>query len=319
MAKKFSDGAFVMWNARLKAAALDPNDVKDMALAAGLPESIVPEYPGDRQIVSRVLDRNASKIRRQGYVLSKLKRTQSHVLMTIHETSRDVEHRQTELPQAGTLEWTPETGAIVSPEGHPVADWLDYHYQELLGKISGTDWSTTLVSYLVNECYAQAWRDDGRVYWVPPAGLDNVKALQDWLKAVGVSLAIVEIDTSVKDSVVEVVESSLVDQLDELQAEVDGFDGLQKPSTYSDRLDKYHDLRKRVIVHCETLGIAKTTAGKLLSKLEDMEVKVTEHLTHREKVRVKRDGTIEYLGEATDEPDDSTPESTANETPVFDW
>jgi len=320
---RYSDGAFVMWSARLTAAAMSSQDIRDMANAAGLPESIVPDYAGDRAICSRVIDRHASKLKRQGYVLSKLKRTKSHVLMTIHETSRDIAARETELPQAGTLEWTSETNGIVSPEQHTVADYLDYHYQDAVGKIHATDWSSTLIAYLQDECLAQAWRDDGRVYWVPPTHLDRVRELQDWLQSVGVSLAVAEIDGAVRESVVEVVEASLVDQLDELQAEVDGFNGLQKPSTYADRIERYHELRKRVTVHTECLGIAKSTANSLLKQLEDMEVTVVQHLATRENIRVKRDGTIEQLAPATDEYEDSEDEETDNETdtPVvsFDW
>lgn len=323
---RFADGAFVIWNARLNSQALDPQDVMDMALAAGLPESIVPEYAGDRQIVSRVVNRHMSKLRRNGIILNKSKRTKSHLLMTIHEVAKKGE-RETELPQTGTVEWHREDpdNEIKSPEGHATAEYLNHHYQEAKGKISGTDWSSTLVAYLVDECYATAWRDDGRVYWVPPTGLDKVRELQDWLSAVGVSLAVAEIDSNVRESVVEVIQASLVDQLDELQTEVNTFNGLQKPSTYSDRLEQYHNLRKRIVVHTETLGIAATTANDLLSQLEDMEVTVTKHLSEREQIRVKRDGTIEYLGnkattqDTSDEPEDTDEEPEDNATPVFDW
>lgn len=320
---KYSDGAFVVWNARLKSEALDPEDVRSMALAAGLPESIVPEYAGDRQIVSRVLNGHSAKLKKLGYVLSPLKRTKSHVLMSIHETSRDIEARETELPQTATLEWTPETGGIISPEGHDVAVYLDGKYQELLGKITGTDWSSTLTDYLVVECYAQAWRDDGRVYWIPPIALNKVRELQDWLGALGVSLAIAEIDGAVRDSVVEVVETSLVDQLDELQNEVDNFNGLQKPSMYVDRIEQYHDLRKRVIVHTETLGIAKATAGAMLDKLEAMSDQVEEHLEYRQTIRVKRDGTVEDLPQATQQVESTEERKGWIGSPIpvakFDW
>lgn len=198
----FRDGAFVVWNTRLHSPAMDPQDVRDMALAAGLPEEIVPDYAGDRAIISRVIDGNASKYKRKGWVLSALKRSGTKVLLTIHAANKDIEARETDLPQVGTLEWTAEPkedqttshyNGIVS--GHEVGRELDVTYQTLKGKITGTDWTSTLVSYLSNECYAQAWREDGRVYWVPPIGLSKVKELQSWLKSVGVSLAIAEEST----------------------------------------------------------------------------------------------------------------------------
>lgn len=300
---KYRDGAFVFWNSRLTAPAMDPADVRDMALAAGLPEEIVPEYAGDRAIVSRVIDGNASKFKKKGWHLTSLKRTGSRVLMTIHKAHKDAENRSAKLPQVGELEWVAEpkdAGArnghyngIVS--GHEVGVELDALYQGLRGKITGADWTSSLTEYLTSECYAQAWRGDGRVYWVPPIGLDKVRELKSWLKSVGVTLALAEIEADVRESVQEVVEQSLVDQLDELAAEVEAFDGLQKPSTYTDRIERMHTLRKRAIVHCETLGIAKDTADAIKAKLDAMETTVADHLEKRQTIRVKRDGTIEYL------------------------
>jgi hypothetical protein len=299
---RFTNGAFVMWNARLHSNAMDPQDARDMALAAGLPEEIVPEYAGDRAILSRVIDGQAARLKRRGWVLSSLKRKSSHLLMTIHRASKDVDARVTDLPQVGTLEWLAEPkdsknngyhNEIISD--HEVGTELNALYQGLRGKITGQDWTTTLVDYLTNECYAQSWRQDGRVYWVPPIGLPAVRELQTWLKTVGVSLAVAEIDSEVRESVAEVVETSLVDQLEELAAEVEAFDGTQKPSTYADRLERYHLLRKRAIVHTETLGIAKETAQEILNRLDEMESKVDTMLEERKQVRVKRDGTIEYL------------------------
>lgn len=293
----YKDGAFLVWNSRLTSPAMDPDDVRDMALAAGLPESIVPEYAGDRAIISRILDGNASKLKRKGWALTSLKRSGKYVLVSIHRVNKDVEKQEAKLPQVGTLEWTAEppdaTSGIVSD--HEVGQYLDGEYRKLRGKITGSDWTSSLVRYLVDECYAMSWREDGRVYWVPPIGLPKVRELQTWLKSVGVSLAVAEIDSQVRDSVVEVVESSLVDQLDGLAAEVESFNGRQKPSTYTDRLEQFHTLRKRAIVHCETLGIAKETAEAIKAKLDEMETTVADHLEERKKIRVKRDGTIEYL------------------------
>jgi phosphoglycolate phosphatase-like HAD superfamily hydrolase len=300
---RFTDGGFVVWNSRLHSPAMDPQDARDMALAAGLPEEIVPDYAGDRAILSRVIDGNASKLKRKGWVLTSLKRKSTQLLMTIHEANKDVEAKATKLPQVGTLEWSAEPkdasqaashyNGIIS--GHEVGTYLDEAYQNLKGKITGSDWTSTLVNYLTSECYAQSWREDGRVYWVPSIGLPKVKELQGWLKSVGVSLAIAEIDSEVRDSVQEVVEANLVDQLDDLASEVDNFNGKQKPSTYADRLERYHTLRKRCIVHTETLGIAKETAEEILSKLDSMEETVDNMLEERKNIRVKRDGTIEYL------------------------
>lgn len=302
VADKFSDGAFVIWNSRLNAAALDPQDVRDMALAYGLPESLVPEYAGDRAIVSRVIDRNASKLKRKGWVLSALKRHNNHVLLTIHKTDKDPDARLTDLPQVGTIEWLAEPkdnnggGWDDSLRGdHEVAKLLNTEFQQLRGKIAGTDWSISLVGYLQSECAAVSWRDDGRVYWVPPYYIDRVKELQGFLKLVGVNLAIAEIDGEVKESVQEVVVESLNDQVENFLAEVEAFNGKQKPSTYQDRLEQYHTLVKKATVWKETHKAAAGVYQDAIDKLELLSEKVDELLEERKQIRVKRDGTIEYL------------------------
>lgn len=293
----YKNGAFVFWNNRLHSPAMDPADVVLMAEAAGLPASIVPDYAGDRQVLSRVIDGNASKLKRKGWVLSSLKRANNHLLMTVHETNKDPDARVTDLPQVGTIEWFAEQAdpdnKVLSD--HPVGEWLNHEYQQLRDKIVGQDWTSTLVAYLVNECYAVSFREDGRVYWVPPVGLAKVKELQSWIKQIGVNIAIAEIDADVQDSVQEVVRESLFDQLESLKSEIDNFNGRQKPSTYSDRIDQLHTLRKRAIVFTETLTDLRDESAELLSSIDTMDNSVEKMLEERKQIRVKRDGTIEYL------------------------
>jgi hypothetical protein len=293
----FRNGAFVFWNNRLHSPAMDPADVVLMAEAAGLPASIVPEYAGDRQVLSRVIDGNASKLKRKGWVLSAIKRANNYLCMTIHQTNKDVDAKVTDLPQVGTIEWwaeQPDPDNKVHSD-HTVGALLDQEYQQLKGKIVGQDWTSTLVNYLVDECFAVGYRQDGRVYWVPPVGLQKVKELQSWIKSVGVNIAIAEIDAEVQDSVQEVVRESLFDQLENLKSEIENFNGRQKPSTYSDRIDQLHTLRKRAIVFTETLADLKDESAELLANIDSMDSHVENMLEERKQIRVKRDGTIEYL------------------------
>jgi hypothetical protein len=121
-------------------------------------------------------------------------------------------------------------------------------YRELRGKIVADDWAASITAYLEYHDAARV-RGDGRVYWVPPQRVDDVRRLGAFLQEVGIDLILCELEPETRTVVEQVAHDSLADQLDQLQAEAAAFDGTQKPSTYARRLDEYQRLRERAILY----------------------------------------------------------------------
>jgi len=122
----------------------------------------------------------------------------------------------------------------------------------------------------------------------PRQRLADVQRLGAFLSDVGIDLVLAEIKAESKAVVEQVAQDSLEDQLKRLQQEADAFDGTQKPSTYSRRLETYQQLRSRAVLYRDALGVGVDSAEKVLKQLES---KVSTMLDLRRKTVIHRDGT----------------------------
>lgn len=139
-------------------------------------------------------------------------------------------------------------------------------------------------------------RGDGRVYWVPPQRIDDIKKLGAFLAEVGIDLIMCEIEPETRTVVADVAQVSIDEELDRLQEEAEAFDGKQKPSTYARRLDVYQKLRQRAVLYRDALGVGADRAAQVLDELEQ---KVSSMLELRKTITIHRDGTITTPTEET--------------------
>jgi hypothetical protein len=168
---------------------------------------------------------------------------------------------------------------------HAAAQLVNSQFQSLKDKICADDWTASLTAYLTKTCYGTAMRDDGRVYWIPPQYVEKVAQLRDYLKHVGISVLLCEIEAENTVVVQEQASKSLSEQLADLQAEADLFDGSQNAVTYADRLAQYADLKQRATTYREALGIAVEDAQAVLTTLD---TKVSALLDVRQNTVIKR-------------------------------
>lgn len=275
MSEKYKDGAFVFYRVSSQCQPMTPADIERLAAQHSLPASIVPEYAGDRQQVSRAIGQGSAQVSKQGWMLRPIKQTRHEVVYGVVLERKDKGNEILEHNQEGTMHWTDEhgNGAHITHRyaaSHSIIDLVDAAYQALRGKICPGDWTGALTTYLVQECYAQAVRDDGRIYWCAPAYVARLAPLTDFLGAVGISLVVCELEANAVSVVQEAAAEGLADQLARLTTDVAALqDGEKhKPSNHKRRLADIVDLRKRAMVYQATLGIATESVAHALAQLE---------------------------------------------------
>jgi hypothetical protein len=283
---KFNTGAFVFTRTR-GLAPRDPADVIPLAASHGFDPSLIPPYPGDRVSITRAITQATAGLSAKGFLLRPIKRTSSEVVFGIVKEQKDEAQVRLDHDFEATVSWSAEPDPSVVTGDHEVARRVRDAYALLRGKIVSDDWSASITSYLESHDAARM-RGDGRVYWVPPQRLDDVKRLGAFLSEVGIDLILCEIEPETRTVVKDVARVSLDEELDRLQAEADAFDGTQKPSTYSRRLDEYQQLRQRAILYRDALGIGADRAKAVLDELEQ---KVSGMLSIRRQTVIHRDGS----------------------------
>jgi len=284
---KFASGAFVFTRAR-GVIPRRPEDVIPLAAKHGLDASIVPPYAGDRAAIGRAIAKTDTIINGQTYLLRPIKRTQSEVVYGIVRERRDGEEHLDHAHEA-TLRWTAEPSPEYVEGDHTLAKRVHLAYAALRGRIVADDWTAAITDAL-ERLGAVAFREDGRVYWVPPQSLAEVRRLQGFLADVGMILVIAEVEAETTNTVTEVVSESVADQIHKLTLEVAEFDGTQKPSTYARRLEEYQMLRGKCVLYRDALGVGVDEAERALTELEG---KVEAMLSVRTKSVVHRDGSMD--------------------------
>ena len=313
--RKFAAGAFVFTRPR-GLQPRDPQTVEPVAQRHGFDPSIIPEYAGDRAAIGRAIQTTSSGLYREGFLLRPIKRTSAEVTYGIVRERKDEFTEKLDHEHQATVSWKAEPDSSIVEGDHPIARRINSTYQNLRCKIVAEDWSGAITTYLESHDAARV-RDDGRIYWVPPQRVDDVKRFGNLLSEVGIDLILCEMEPEVKTVVQDVVHTSFEDQLEKLQAEVEQFDGTQKPSTYARRLDEYQKLRERAILYHDALGVGIEQTENILSELEQ---KVSTMLDLRRKTVIHRDGTAEKtsnnetIPETTKIPE--TPPETKQETPT---
>jgi len=288
--QKFATGAFVFTRAR-GLQPLDPDDLPPIAARHGIPTDFIPTYAGDRVAISRAISQASSGLQREGFLLRPITRTTSQVVYGIVREQKDESAERLDHDFEATVSWSAEPDPAVVHGDHLIARRVAEAYQDLRCKIVADDWSGTITSYLEKHDAARV-RGDGRVYWVPPQRLPDVKKLGDFLAEVGIDLVACEIEAESRTVVEAVAQESLDEQISALEAEAAEFDGTQKPSTYSRRLDEYQRLRERAVLYRDALGVGVDRAQQVLGSLE---MKVTKMLDLRRQTVVHRDGTVDKV------------------------
>jgi len=275
----FSTGAFV-WSTTENPEPRTPEDIAALADAHQIPLSIVPPYAGDRTSVSRALDASRSTLTKDGWVLRKIRSTPTLVVQAIMHETKDQAAETVDMTQQARVRWSCESRNGSHVEGdHPAARAVDTEYQHLRGKIVGADWTASITKYLLGDCMAQSMRSDGRVFYVPPHTLPQVKALVVFLRVIGIDLVINDIQPESLHVPQRLAENGLAKALEDLTAEVEAFDGSQNATTYRSRIALYQDLRKRATMYKEALGVGVEQAEAALATLE---TKVQAFLSLRE-------------------------------------
>jgi hypothetical protein len=251
--------------------------------------AFIPEYAGDRTAIGRAISQASSGLHREGFLLRPIKRTNTEVVYGIVREQRDEADQRVDHDFEASVAWSSEPDPSVVRGEHPVAQRVADAYAELRGKITAEDWSSVIVAYLEAHDAARV-RGDGRVYWVPPQRLDEVRRFGAFLAEVGIDLVLCEIESESHTVVEQVAADSLDEQLDRLQQEAEQFDGTQKPSTYARRLDEYQRLRERALLYRSALGVGVDRATQVLNELEH---KVSTMLDLRQQTVIHRNGSVD--------------------------
>jgi len=288
---KFNNGAFVFTRTR-GLEPRDPADMEPIAAQHGIDAAFIPAYPGDRVVISRALTHASRGLQNEGFLLRPIRRTSSEIVYGIVREQKDESLQRLDHDFEATISWSaePDPGAVVGD--HDVAARVREAFNALRGRIVADDWSASITSYLESHDAARM-RGDGRVYWVPPQRIEDVRKLSTFLATVGIDLILCEIEPEVQTVVQDVAQVSIDEELDRLQAEAAEFDGKQKPSTYARRLDDYQRLRNRAVLYRDALGVGADRAQAVLDELEQ---KVSAMLDLRRQTTIHRDGSTSGHG-----------------------
>ena len=294
MSEKFSNGAFVFYRVGAQCQPMIPHEIEQLAAQHNLPASITPQYAGDRQQVSRAISTTSSKAQKGGWQLTSIKTGRHEVVYGISLIERDQALERVDFTFDARLRWSDEGGNGQYVEGsHQIAYDVDTAYQAIRGRICPGDWTEALTNYLVGECQAFAFREDGRVYWCPSSHMGQLAPLSAFLAQVGISLVVCEVEAATRTVVQQAAQESLADRLQALQDDVAAFDGKQKPSNYKRRIEEIVELRKRATVYHEALQVGVDQAQSILHTLE---AQVQELLDIRENTVVHRSGAVSAVG-----------------------
>ena len=305
----YKDGAFVFHRASSACIPMLPSEIERLAAQHNLPASIVPQYAGDRAQVSRAISATTSRAQKQGWQLTSIKTGRHEVVYGISLIERDQTLERVDFTFDARLRWSDEAGNGQYVEGtHQIACDVDTAYQAIRGRICPGDWTDALTTYLVGECAAFAFREDGRVYWCPSTTMHTLAALGAFLEQVGISLVVCEVESETRTVVQQAAQESLADRLQQLQDEVSNFDGKQKPSNYKRRIEEIVGLRKRATVYAEALQVGVDQAQAILAQLE---AQVQTLLDVRENTVVHRSGAVSAVGTPGSVPVDTMAQSFA--------
>jgi hypothetical protein len=154
------------------------------------------------------------------------------------------------------------------------------------------------------------------VYYIPPQRLREVQTLATFLQAVGLQLLICELEPEAVAVVQQAASETLAQQLETLQAQVNAFDGTQKPSNYQTRIAEIVALKSRAEAYKGALGIGVEHAQALLAQLE---AQVSQLLDVRQQTVVHRSGKVSGSGSPGSKPVDTLAQSFGPSIPLHHY
>jgi hypothetical protein len=288
---KFATGAFAFTRAR-GLQPRHPHDLQPLAAQHGIDPAFVPVYAGDRVAVTRAIQQVSAGLHREHLLLRPIKRNATEVVYGIVHERRAEKDQRLEHDFEATVSWSAEPDPAVVVGDHPVAQRVAEAYKDLRGKVVADDWSKSITAYLEAHDAARV-RSDGRIYWVPPQRVDDVRQFGAFLGEVVIDLILAEIEAESRTVVEQLAAESLDEQLVHLEQEVAEFDVKTKPSTLSRRLDVCNQLRSRATLYRDALGLGVEKSEAMLQSLEQ---KVQAMLDIRQSTVVHRDGTTSPAG-----------------------
>ena len=282
----YTHGAFIFTRAR-GISAISTEEAITLAAKHGVSEEFVPTYPGDRCAVSRAIDSvKAGLQQKENLALLPIVQRNDEVAWGIIEANKTKLAAGEDPEFIAALRWQAEPDPSIIQGEHDVAKRVALKYADLRGKVVADDWTKSITSFFDQHHVARV-RGDGRIFWAPPQQLEAIRQFRAFISEVGIDLVICEVQGEHTTVVQAVASESLAEQLQKLEAEVAAFDGSQKPSTYTKRLEEYQSLRERAGLYRDALGIGVETAVQVL---KDLEVKVQTMLDVRKTVTIHRSG-----------------------------
>ncbi len=139
---KYSNGAFLFTRVRSTLQPMTPQQIEEIAQRHNIPSSVIPSYAGDRAAVSRAIAAIATQVSRSGWLLRPIKRETKGLVYGIVEESKDQEKETLELAHVESFQWSlAKDGGDHVWGAHPIASQVDQAFQDLRGKVVGSDWT----------------------------------------------------------------------------------------------------------------------------------------------------------------------------------
>lgn len=264
--KRFESGAFVFTRAR-GVEPRTPEELAPLMSHFGLESDLVPDYAGDRAVVGRAFTAAKAGLNKERRLLRPIKRTSTELVFGVVKETSDVVDQRLDHEFEAVVSWSAEPAPATIQGDHPVAQAVATHYRHLRGKVTADDWSGAITRFLEQQDAIRV-RGDGRVFWVPPQRIENVRRFAAFLAEIGIDLVLCQVESEVRQVAQQIASESLDDQIAHLRSEVAAFDGTQRPSTYARRLRKFQSLRERAILYRDALGVGVQETEALLGELE---------------------------------------------------
>ena len=281
---KYSNGAFAFYRVGSQYIPMDPDSIEALGIQYGV--KTLPTYAGDRAMLGKAISYVQTKVRKMDFRLESIKSGQKEIVYAIVEVDTNVSTETVDLTQCDLFRW--EEGQPQVEGTHLIAQMVNLQFDQVRGLIHASDWTEALTTNLEHMCFAAKMREDGRIYYVPPGGLEAARTLQQFCQSAHINLVLCEIESEQVEVIAEAVQETMAEQLQQLQEAAEQFDGTQKPSTYSNRLEEYAALKTKAELYQASLHIG---IEQITKALETLETKAAGYLDSRQGVTIHRDGS----------------------------
>jgi len=280
---KHTDGAIVFASKR-GINNVSAEEAQNLAQQHGIDVNTVPKYLGHQTSFDRAIER-ATGLKRQGILLRPLSRnttgTTKGVIFEEKIGENKLDHGQIsricwrevgDPPRPEVVQFYHTENEKLRSVAKEVYGIISSKYTELEGRLTATDWTDAIRSYLRDVCCG-AKIGDG-IYWIPPSSLTTVQAYQAFLLDVGIKLSINVIEANDETGVnkqvaAEAASASLADDLAKLEEAVLKLTEKSNASVMGNRIAEAEQLRRRALLYRDSLGIAVEQAERALETIEE--------------------------------------------------